>query len=115
MEPAAARRRPTDVVTGARRGPVSLVEVAASGTAARGGRRRPSSFLCRVDGVLVGRVARLYFVRLMLFFWCTLHRGVYPWRSVPRSTETAATVLVQVTQRSEDVRCARSRSICGSR
>ena len=46
MEPAAARRRPTDVVAGARRAPVSLVEVAASGTAARGGRRRPwSSFV----------------------------------------------------------------------
>ena len=46
MEPAAARRRPTDVVTGVRPGRVSLVEVAASGTAARGGRRRPwSSFV----------------------------------------------------------------------
>ena len=53
MEPAAARRRPTDVVAGARPGPVSLVEVAASGTAARGGRRRPS--LCFV--VLLGSAA----------------------------------------------------------
>ena len=45
MEPAAARRRPTDVVAGARPGPAARARAAASGTAARGGRRRRPSFL----------------------------------------------------------------------
>ena len=40
MEPAAARRRPTDVVAGAPRAPAAQARAAASGTAARGGRRR---------------------------------------------------------------------------
>ena len=47
MEPAAARRRPTDVVTGARRGRAGRARAAASGTAARGGRRRPSFLVSR--------------------------------------------------------------------
>ena len=45
----------------------------------------------------------------MLFFMCCYY-GVYPWRLLrPRSTKTtAATVLVQVTQRSEDVGARRA-------
>ncbi len=64
-----------------------------------------------------GRVARLNFVRLpdALFMCC--YYGVYPWRWLrPRSTKTAATVLLQVTQRSEDVGARRAYLICaGSR
>ena len=46
MEPAAARRPPIDVVKGVRPAPVARARAAASGTAARGGRRRPwSSFV----------------------------------------------------------------------
>ena len=52
MEPAAARRRPTDVVAGAPPAPVARARAAAFVVEVRGGRRRPSSFLCRVDGVL---------------------------------------------------------------
>ena len=106
MEPAAARRRPTDVVAGARRAPVSLVEVAASGTAARGGRRRPSlSLLCRVGSVLAAIFAPRQICLVALSFQA-LHDGVYPWRLCPRSTKTAVSSTFTACFVRRLVRCA---------
>ena len=106
MEPAAARRRPTDVVAGARRAPAARARAAASGTAARGGRRRPSlSLLCRVGSVLAAIFAPRQICLVALSFQA-LHDGVYPWRLCPRSTKTAVSSTFTACFVRRLVRCA---------
>ncbi len=74
---------------------------------ARGGRRRPSSFLCRVDGVHLCRVARLNFVRLpdALFYVLLLWR-LSVGLAAPALDEDGCDSTYAGPQRSEDARCA---------
>ena len=77
MEPAAARRRPTDVVAAARPGRAARARAAASGTAARGGRRRPSFLFDVFFGSAACRAAEfLDFCGAVLFFVCSVVDGV---------------------------------------
>ena len=82
MEPAAARRRPTDVVAAARPGRAARARAAASATAARGGRRRPCYFVSRRwrNSVPPARDGARLFVRLPddLFVLTELWRLVLP-------------------------------------
>ena len=114
MEPAAARRRPTDVVAGARPGPVSLVEVAASGTAARGGRRRPWSSVSRRWRPPVPRRALKFCLRLRCSFCvlCTMLLSVA--LAAPALDEDGCDSTCAGLQRSEDGRCASRLSNCAS-
>ena len=69
MEPAAARRPPIDVVKGARPAPVARARAAASGTAARGGRRRPwSSFIVSWAALRRARRSFRFFCEAVLFY-----------------------------------------------
>ena len=99
------RRRPTDAATAARRAPAARARAAASGTAARGGRRRPSFFLCRVGSVLAAIFAPRQICLVALSFQA-LHDGVYPWRLCPRSTKTAVSSTFTACFVRRLVRCA---------